>query len=566
MNVPESSAYKLAMELDSFLGDPTIPGGPFSYREIVEAEDASTMPSGTRENLEEWGFHEYLVPQNLGGRLRSIDELFMICRTLARRNMAASVMYGSTFLAALPVWLWGTREQQDFMSRGIFDGHLACFALSEREHGSDLRANETRIEEIGNDFVLTGTKWPVGNATRGRFLTVCARTSSHSFSLVLIDRDSLPEDKWQSSAAVRLVGLSGHDVSGISFYETPVPKTAQIGAAGTGLTQVMKAMQVTRTAIAGLSVGTMDAALKIATNYAQDRRLYGAPITDIPAIREQIAVGYIDLFIGECVAIPISRAVGVAPERMSLWSAIAKYFVPVLADECLESMATVLGARSYLREGPADGAFQKIKRDHAIASIFEGTTHVNLHWIATQLPAIAGRHTQDLDPESTLHSMFYQCEDSADWRPDGSRLRISNSGQDEVTQDWPSASRRISSTPTSPEVHDRLVELCRVVDHHWSAFYSRIQSDQNWTAASGQADAVTHCYLHAISSCVQMWVRNRDSVGGRFATGEWLVLCLERLLNKMGVPTALDSRCLGGLAKLAAELPEDASLSVFSLG
>ena len=53
------------------------------------------------------GDPEFLVPEDAGGRLRSAEELLFLFRSLARRDLALTVSYGTTMLTALPVWNWG---------------------------------------------------------------------------------------------------------------------------------------------------------------------------------------------------------------------------------------------------------------------------------------------------------------------------------------------------------------------------------------------------------------------------------------------------------------------------
>ena len=69
---------------------------------------------------------------------------------------------------------------------------------------------------------------------------------------------------------------------------------------------------------------------------------------------------------------------------MSVWSAVAKYFVPVRVEALVRELAVVPGARHYLREGHFFGHFQKLMRDNAVAGLFDGSTVINLNAISQQ--------------------------------------------------------------------------------------------------------------------------------------------------------------------------------------
>jgi alkylation response protein AidB-like acyl-CoA dehydrogenase len=531
----------LAAELNRFLGDPRCPGTPFSYKDIVDNDECDSLPPGAAEALRGWGLHRLLVPVGLGGALGNFEDFFLVARTVARRNMTIGVMYGSAFLGAVPVWLWGSDEQKRTLADEILDGGMVAFGASEADHGSDISANETTARRDGDAYVLTGRKWPIGNATRARFVTVLARTGKGSaFSLLLVDKSAV--DRGLSNLPpVKTVGLRGHDLSGVVFDGCQVPASAVIGRDGNGLTQTLKLLQITRTGVAALSLGTMDAAVRIALDYSHERRLYGQPIYALAIIRDHLVKAHLDILIAECVAMPVMRALSVAPDRLSLWSSIAKYFVPVVAEEVLTGMARVLGARSYLREGAADGVFQKIQRDHAIASTFEGTTHANLANVAHQLPVVLANGAGEVDAQATtelLTGIFSLTDDAPPWQPDGRRLRLTNEGRDEITQGWGEVKRQIAaltSDPGHPSTYRVLGDLVAELDAVRVRCYDGVtrEVDRDPQSVQAMATAERHCVLHAATSLLFTWLINRDVRGAGFADAQWLVLCLNRLLQRL---------------------------------
>ncbi|NGO66946.1 acyl-CoA dehydrogenase [Streptomyces sp. SB3404] len=572
-----TSARAAAAELGTFLGNPREPGGPFSYRETVAAEERNELPEGAIHAIRSWGFQEFLVPVEQGGRFGNLEELFCVTRTVAQRNLTVAVMFGSALLGANPVWLWGSDEQKKALAAEILRGRLTCFGVSEADHGSDLMSSATTVRHTGGHLVLSGAKWPVGNATRARFVTTFARAEEgRRFSLLLVDKAELPPGTWAQLPAVRTAGLRGHDLSGIVYDEAPIPASSVIGHEGTGLAQTLKALQITRTAIAALSIGTMDAAIRIALRYAHDRELYGRPVYDLPVIRDTLLKAHVDLLIGECVAVPVSRALSVAPSRLSLWSSVVKFFVPVLAEEVVASMAAVLGARGYLREGVADGIFQKLQRDHAIASVFEGTTHVNLHGVAHQLPHVLRRASREATAEEAagrrrlLEAVFCMTRDAPRWEPDGSRLQLSNRGHDEITTGWDEAERHLGELAAAPDPLPVLPELRGLVGEfreRSTACWSSVTAERDWDSGSVRAQSVAteHAVYHAAASCLLTWQVNRKDLGGEFAAGGWLVLCLERLLQRLDPSRQLSAHHAAPLERVVLDsLEKDGEFSLHS--
>ncbi|MFS1299022.1 acyl-CoA dehydrogenase family protein [Streptosporangium longisporum] len=551
----ERPAYELVAELERTLGDPAAGTGPFSHAETVEHEERDALPPGAVDLLRSWEFPRYLVPEEFGGRLRNLEHLFLLTRSLSRRNLTVAVMFGSTLLAINPVWLWGDEEQRARVAQGIIGGDLACFAVSEPDHGSDLGTNETTAVPDGDGYLLTGEKWPVGNATRGRFVIVYAAVEGSGSSLLLVDKEHLTQGTWTNRPFVRTVGLRGHDLSGITFQATRVPGDVMLGRSGAGLVEILQVLQITRTAIGALSIGTMDSALRIALRYAHERRLYGKEIYHLPVVRRHLLNAHLDLLIAECTALPVARSLSVVPSRLSLWSSVVKYLVPTLGEGVMEEIARVLGARSYLREGVASGIFQKLQRDHAIASIFEGTTHVNLHNIAVQLPAVARLAARPpAGGQEVLRQLFDLSEEAPVWHPAGRSLRLTNGSEDEITRGWDPAAAEaceIAERELPASEADALVKVIGEFSARRTTFYARLAEDYVDAASTRAQDlAAEHCVHHAAASCLYTWLYSfegeRASEGG---TG-WLVLVLQRLLQRLDRTVELDEGHLSRLETL----------------
>jgi hypothetical protein len=269
--------------------------------------------------------------------------------------------------------------------------------------------------------------------------------------------------------------------------------------------------------IAGMALGAADTALRLALGWGCSRRLYGEPILAIPVVRALLLGSFLDILIGECVAMVTARALTLAPRRTSLWAAATKYLVPNLCERVARDASVVLSARSYLREGIASGVFQKVARDVAITSIFEGTQLVQLSLIAAQLGQLvrarAPHAPVDVDRLCDLSSP------APAWDPPSTRLRIGDPGGDELVERW---FRRHERWPDDLEAGPALRSL-------------RDQATALWTAladGSGPPDlslARRYCVLHAAACCLQVWRSNRERLSHEAAGGEWLALCLERL-------------------------------------
>ncbi|MFI9589321.1 acyl-CoA dehydrogenase family protein [Nonomuraea sp. NPDC052265] len=518
---------------------------------LVEADERERFPHDGLAVIRDWGFGDLLVPRHIGGRLDSYEQLFAAFRALARRDARFAVYYGTTLLAANPVWLWGDGTQQRWLAAAVRDGACGTFAMSEADHGSDLINCGVRARRDGDRFVVDGSKWLVGNGNRGTFLTLYARTGTQAFSLLLLDKEKLPEGRWRPLDRVPTLGLRGHDLSGIEFSACPVPEQTLLGKEGSGAAKVLKTLQLTRTLIGGFAMGGLDTALRIALRYAQGRELYGAPITKIPVVGGVLVDAYLDLLIGECTAVPVTRAISAAPGRVSLWSSVVKYLVPAICEEAVAGLATVLSARRYLRTEFAYRHFQKIERDLVIAGIFEGTSHVNLASIAAQLPHVNdGRGRDHARDDGLLAHLFALGTEPRTWQPSGAAMRLTNGTDDEITTGWPRHRARALELMAALDA-TLSAELAAVLDR-LDRIRARLLRDVQALAvqhsrrpgAHAFTVARTHALLHAAGSVLLTWIHARDTLSPQFRDGEWVVLCLDRIVRRLRTDLARNERLM----------------------
>src|SRR5262249_27753771 len=153
------------------------------------------------------------------------------------------------------------------------------------------------------------------------------------------------------------------------------------------------------------SLGAGDTALRLTLDFAFHRPIYHRNVLALAYPRRLLVDAFLDLLMCEALAIAAARAMHLAPEELSLWSAPVNYFVPATIQMALRKLTVVLGARSYLREGHWQGLFQKIVRDNAPVSLFHGGLVVNLEVIAQQLRLLSQQRGQPRDEEALARLM-----------------------------------------------------------------------------------------------------------------------------------------------------------------
>ena len=544
--------YRKAEALELYLGDPLNPDNLFSFHHCIELDEQDAYPEDICQLLYDWNLHLYYIPVAYGGKLESFEEMLAISRSIARRDLTVAIAHGVTYLGATPVWIAGSDAQKQKIAERIKNRERISFALTERNHGSDILNNETAVENVENGYLLSGEKWLIGNASRAAALTVFTRTNPkggpRGFSVFFVEKDQLDPESYTNLAKIKTHGLRGANISGVNFQNSLLAPDALISSEGSGLEVILKALQVTRTLHAGAasSLAQADTALRVTLDFVFSRQIYGVTVWDIPHARQTLIEAFVDILICECVSLAAVRSLHVATNQMSLFSAIIKYFVPTTTEEIIRRISAVLGARYYLREEHWYGIFQKIVRDHAIISVFDGSSAVNLHAIALQLQQLANYHLENNLGEipefrEQMATIFNLEKPLPEFDPN--QLEIYNRGRDYILQGVDIAQVDLdklkTETDINAEVLQKIIELTYIINqiiNIQNKFLS--QKNMNYMAKYSKSAelfelAKSYCILHTSVACIQIWLHNRKTLGEFFAKGEWLVLCLTRLIEKL---------------------------------
>lgn len=538
--------FALGRELEARLGDPSGEHGVFTYRKAAELDRAEAFPASICRELDALGVPRWFAPAEYGGELRSGEELFQLIRTLSRRDFTSALAHAKTYLGAVSVWVAGHREQAEALAGRVAGGAVVCLAVTEREHGSDLLAGGLRAGRTARGWRLDGEKWLINNASRAELVCVLARTrpegGSRGFSLFLVDKSRLAPGSWRALPRVPTHGVRGADISGIAFHGAEVPADALVGAEGAGLEIVLKGFQITRTLCSAMSLGMTDHALRIAVGFARGHRLYGRSLADLPHAARTLAEAYADLLAMEAAGLVATRSVHTLTEEQSVVSAVVKYLVPTLGDEVVGALRGLLGARAMLVADFADGAFQKLERDHRIVGIFDGSTAVNLSSLINQFPVLSrGWRAGRADGEAVARAARL---DGPPPPLDRGRLTLYARAGSSVVQSLPAAVRRVAAT-APPGVAGRARALLAAAEALHEEQLAAHRHSARAVPETAFDAARRYALVYAGAASLHLWLENTGTARARgplWRDAAWLDAVLARLLRRLtGAPDLDDA-------------------------
>jgi alkylation response protein AidB-like acyl-CoA dehydrogenase len=364
----------------------------FARNEIApiasQVDEDSRFPLETFEKMGPLGLLGILLPEELGGAgadlltyLIALEEIAYAC------GSTALALAAHTSLATLPIHLFGSDELKRRYVPELASGRkLGAFALTESHSGSDAAALRTRARRQGDEYILSGSKAFITNASYAGVFVVAARTGesgkARDISAFVVDRDSpglaigKREDK---------LGLRGSDTSEVLFQECRVPARNLIGREGEGFGYFLKTLEGGRIGIGAMGVGLAQAAMDQAVAYARQRSAFGRPLSELGAIQEKIADMAASVHASRLLVYDAARrrAAGLPHAREA---SIAKLFASEAATRVAKEAIQVLGANGYSREFPVERYY----RDAKLLEIGEGTSEIQRLIIARDVFGAAG--------------------------------------------------------------------------------------------------------------------------------------------------------------------------------
>ena len=333
-----------------------------------------TFPFDNIKELAEIGVLGMAVPEALGGIGADAVSYALALMEIAAGDGAVSTMmsvHNAPFCAILA--RHATPAQQDRWLRPAAQGaYVGAFALTEPQAGSDAGALRSRARRDGNGYVLDGEKQFITSARIcGAMIAFAATdpaTGKRGLSAFCIPAGA---PGLMIGAPERKMGQRASDTCAVRFSGVRIGEDHRIGAEGQGLSIALSALETGRIGIAAQSVGMAQAALAVATGYAQDRMTFGKPIGQHQAVAFRLADMDVQVEAARQLVLNAAR-VKDAGQPCLREASIAKLFASEMAERVVSAAIQTLGGYGYLEDFP----LERIARDVRVCQIYEGTSDV----------------------------------------------------------------------------------------------------------------------------------------------------------------------------------------------
>ena len=245
-------------------------------------------------------------------------------------------------------------------------------AMTEKQGGSDVRANTTRAEPAAEDgwYRLTGHKWFCSAPMCDAFLTLAY--AKGGLSCFLVPR-WLPDGERNAGFRVmRLKDKLGDRSNASSEIEYHGAHAQRIGPQGRGVATIIQMVQHTRLDCVAGSAAQMRAALAQALWHTANRSAFQRRLIDQPAMASVLADLALESEAATVLALRLAQAFDENDPLTRLLTPISKYWVCKRAPGFVYEAMECLGGAGYVEAGPMPRLF----RQSPLNAIWEGSGNV----------------------------------------------------------------------------------------------------------------------------------------------------------------------------------------------
>jgi acyl-CoA dehydrogenase len=322
------------------------------------------------------------------GRL-DVRRLCIAREILARHDGLADFSFAMQGLGTGAISLFGTEAQKARWLPATRAGEaIAAFALTEPDSGSDVANSRLTASRDGQDFILDGEKTWISNGGIADLYTVFARTGEGPGAKGL-SAFAVPGDLPGLEVVERIDTLAPHPLARLRFSDARLPASAMIGVPGQGFKIAMSVLDVFRTTVAAAALGFARAALDLALDRVQSRRIAGSPLFDLQMVQGHVADMALDVDAAALLVYRAAWAKDAGAPRVTREAAMAKLYATDRAQDVIDRALQLHGGDGVRAGTRIEGLY----RDIRALRIYEGASDVQRVIIARQ--SLAARQSGD---------------------------------------------------------------------------------------------------------------------------------------------------------------------------
>lgn len=294
--------------------------------------------------------------------------------TMTRASVAALAMQPDLLARVMPV-LSTKSYDPSFAPWWDKRGMTLGMGMTEKQGGTDVRANMTRAVRDGSSYRITGHKWFMSAPMCDAFLVLAQAEAG--LTCFFMPRFA-PDGSVNAIQFQRLKDKLGNRSNASSEVEFARAYAEAVGEEGKGIRTIIQMVQLTRQDCAIASVGLMRSGLAHALHHARHRSVFQKHLADQPLMQAVLSDMALHVEASTALVMRLCRAFDRTPHEpaeaayMRLLTPAIKYWTCKSAPSFLYEAMECLGGNGYVE----DGILARHYRESPVNAIWEGSGNV----------------------------------------------------------------------------------------------------------------------------------------------------------------------------------------------
>jgi alkylation response protein AidB-like acyl-CoA dehydrogenase len=341
---------------------------------VIERDNNQKVAHEELKQLGELGFMGMMVDPAYGGGGMDTISYALAIEEISKVDASVSVCLSvNNSLVCYGIDKYGTEAQKRKYLVPLATGEkIGAFCLSEPEAGSDATSQRTTAIDMGDHYLLNGTKNWITNGSTASIYLVIAQTdvaAGHKGINVLIVERGM--EGFLVGAKEDKMGIRGSDTHTLLFTDVKVPKENRIGEDGFGFKFAMKTLAGGRIGIAAQALGIAGGGYELALAYSKERKAFGKEISKHQAIAFKLADMATEIEAARMLVMKAANDKDTG-KNYDQSGAMAKLYASKVAMEQTTEAVQIHGGYGFVKEYHVE----RLMRDAKITQIYEGTSEV----------------------------------------------------------------------------------------------------------------------------------------------------------------------------------------------
>lgn len=347
----------------------------------IDREDI--YPVEIMKDLARHGYSTVVLEPELGGRGLTYPHAVALCEEVGAASAAVGVSLITIFQAQTMLRSFGADSLKKRYLPAIAEGLLCSYALTEANHGSDIRKLDTKARRDGSEWVIDGEKHFITSGSAAEFFIILAETEK-GVSVFAVPRDAKGVSAYEGTNSATF-GLRNGPHMNIVFDGVRVPADHMVGEEGKGVRQAVVVLNHSRTLAGAISVGIARAAFEGALCFARDRVAFDQRVLEFQGIQWYLADMLTEI---DAARLLIYRAADALDkhDQIARWGSEAKLKAGMVATAVATQAAQICGAYGIMENAP----FGRYLRDAKAYEVAGGSNEILKNTIAKFLLPVAG--------------------------------------------------------------------------------------------------------------------------------------------------------------------------------